>query len=132
MKFNKYLPEWKRELLETQYKEYIRITPMTKKEQRLLREWVKDGNSVYENGCSAWNDGQVPVEFLTVYREEEYIRQNTKEMSPEEARIYALEYYGWLDDDKSPCQDLIHNAYASGFCRVRPVVDDSEKELPFN
>ena len=37
---------------------------MTKKEQRALREWVKDGNSVYENSSEAWSDGQVPVEFF--------------------------------------------------------------------
>lgn len=49
MKFNKYIPEYRREILEKQYKEYIKTTPMTKKEQRALREWVKDGNSVYEN-----------------------------------------------------------------------------------
>ena len=38
MKFNKYLPLETREFLEKQYKEYIRETPMTKKEQRVLRE----------------------------------------------------------------------------------------------
>lgn len=98
MKFNRYLPEEIRIMLEKQYKEYIKQTPMTKKEQRVLREWVKDGHSVYENSSGAWYDGQAPVEFLTVYREEEYIRQNTKGMSPEEARKFALNYYGWDED----------------------------------
>ena len=56
---------------------------------------MKDGNSVYENPSEAWSDGQVPVEFLTVYRDEEYIRQHTKGMNPEDARIFALAYYGW-------------------------------------
>jgi len=57
MKFNRYLPEEIREMLEKQYKEYIKQTPMTKKEQRAVREWVKDGHSVYENSSGAWYDG---------------------------------------------------------------------------
>lgn len=102
MKFNKYLPEEIREMLENQYKDYIKSTPMTKKEQRAVREWVKDGHSVYENPSGAWHDGQVPVEFLTIYREEEYIWQHTKGMNPEEARKFALEYYGWSDEEELP------------------------------
>ena len=99
MKFNKYLPKEIRDLLEKQYKEYIKTRSMTKKEQRALREWVKDGHSVYENSYSAWEEGQVPVEFLTVYRDEEYIRKHTKGMTPEETRRFAMAYYGWDDDD---------------------------------
>lgn len=99
MKFNKHLSPEVEELLTTQYKKYIKETVMTKKEMRALREWVKDGHSVYENTCDAWADGQVPVEFLTVYRDEEYIRQHTKGMSPEETRKFAMDYYGWSDDE---------------------------------
>lgn len=99
MKFNKYLPLETRELLEKQYKEYIKVTPMTKKEQRAVLEWVKDGNSVYENPSGAWCEGQVPVEFLTIYRDEEYIRQHTKDMNSEDARKFVLAYYGWSDDE---------------------------------
>ncbi len=100
MKFNKWLPEENREFLEKQYKDYIKVTPMTKKEQRALREWVKDGNSVYENSVGAWADGQVPIEFLTVYRDEEYIRTHTKGMSSKDAQKFALQYYGW-DTERS-------------------------------
>ena len=125
MKFNKYIPEYRREFLEKQYKEYIKTTPMTKKEQRALREWVKDGNSVYENSQGAWADGQVPVEFLTVYRDEEYIRTHTKGMSSDEARRFALAYYGWEDDSSgsiiqkdSPAETV--------FLQLNP-----DEELPF-
>ncbi len=104
MKFNKHLSKEIQEMLEKQYKEYIKNTPMTKKEQRAVREWVKDGHSVYENPSGAWNEGQVPVEFLTIYREEEYIRQHTKGMNPEEARRFALEYYGWSAEEELPVQ----------------------------
>lgn len=53
MRFNKYIAPEIKELLESQYREYIKNTPMTKKEQRALREWVKNGNSVYENPSGA-------------------------------------------------------------------------------
>ena len=33
--------------------EFLKSTPMTKKEQRALREWVKNGHSVFENSCGA-------------------------------------------------------------------------------
>ena len=123
MKFNKYLPEEMRNLLENQYKEYIKATPMTKKEQHALREWVKDGHSVYENDCGAWYDGQVPVEFLTIYRDEEYIRQNTKGMTPEETRRFAMAYYGWDDEpasDEAIPVDALTTADTSLFAEELP------------
>lgn len=126
MKFNLHLPIWRQEFLEKQYKEYIKTTPMTKKEQRALREWVKNGNSVYENPSEAWSDGQVPVEFLTVYRDEEYIRQHTKDMDPEEARRFALAYYGW--DDEPVEYDISGASEAPDWLREMAIPE----ELPFN
>lgn len=104
MKFNKHLPKEIQGMLEKQYKEYIKNTPMTKKEQRAVREWVKDGHSVYENPSGAWHEGQVLVEFLSFYLDEEYIRQHTKGMNPEEARRFSLEYYGWSEEVELPVQ----------------------------
>ncbi|MCR5726976.1 MAG: hypothetical protein K6G24_05870 [Lachnospiraceae bacterium] len=98
MKFNVELPDDIKEYLENQYKEYIKIRTMTKKEQRAVREWVKDGNSVYDNPEGAWLDGGVRMEYLDIYRDNEYIRQHTKGMSGEETRRFALAYYGWDDD----------------------------------
>ena len=126
MKFNIHLPQWRKEFLEQQYKEYIKNTPMTKNEQRALREWVKDGNSVYENPSEAWQDGQVPVEFLTVYRDEEYIRQHTKGMNPEETRRFALAYYGWDDDPIEP--DMSNISEVPDWMREITLTE----ELPFN
>lgn len=126
MKFNIHLPSWRKEFLEQQYKEYIKTTPMTKKEQRALREWVKDGNSVYENPSVAWSDGQVPVEFLTVYRDEEYIRQHTKGMNLEDARRFAMAYYGW--DDESVEADVQDASEAPDWLSELAPPD----ELPFN
>lgn len=98
MKFNKHISPELQDLLITQLEEYIKTTPMTKKESRAVWEWVRDGHSVYENMSGAFYDGQVPVEFLTEWREDEYIRKHTKGMKPEEARKFALSYYGWDDE----------------------------------
>ena len=98
MKFNVELPDDIKEYLENQYKEYLKKRTMTKKEQRAVREWVKAGNSVYDNPAGAWLDGGVRMEYLDIYRDDEYIRQHTKGMTPEETRKFALAYYGWDDD----------------------------------
>lgn len=127
MKFNKHLTLEVEELLTTQYKNYIKETPMTKKEMKVLREWVKDGHSVYENTCGAWEDGQVPVGFLSVYRDEEYIRQHTKGMNPDEVHKFALAYYGWYDEDEE-VERYLQNIPAD---MQLPVYDVSNEELPF-
>ena len=98
MKFNVDLPDDMKKYLENQYKEYLKKRTMTKKEQRAVREWVKAGNSVYDNPAGAWLDGGVRMEYLDIYRDDEYIRQHTKGMTPEETRKFALAYYGWDDD----------------------------------
>ena len=130
MKFNKHLPKWHEEFLEKEYKKYCNETPMTNSERRALRNWVKDGNSVYENPSGVWADGQVPVEFLTVYRDEEYIRQSTKGMFPEEAKKFALDFYGW-SDDISETDQIIFNTETDDICRIYSV-NVSDDELPFN
>lgn len=98
MKFKEHVSPELQIFLENEYKEYVKKTPLTPDERRALREWVKEGYSVYENSSGAWYDGQVPVEFIEVYRDEQYIREHTKGMDPEAARKFALAYYGWDDD----------------------------------
>ncbi|MCR4924186.1 MAG: hypothetical protein K5931_09300 [Lachnospiraceae bacterium] len=98
MKFKNHVSPELQVFLENEYKEYVKKTPLTKDERKALREWVKEGYSVYENSRGAWYDGQVPVEFIEVYRDEKYIREHTQGMSPEEARKLALAYYGWDDE----------------------------------
>lgn len=95
MKFNVQLKPEAMEFLEQEYKEYVKKTPMTAKEREAVREWVKDGHRVYDNYYGAIGDGMTPVEFLTVYRDDEYIRQHTKGMNSEDVRKFALAYYGW-------------------------------------
>lgn len=130
MKFNIHLPEWRKEFLENEYKDYCKRTSMTASERRALREWVKDGNSVYENSSGAWADGQVPVEFLTVYRDEEYIRQHTKGMTPEETKEFAMEYYYGPAIDVSENSTIIYDTEADDIVKLYSVYNPDE-ELPF-
>lgn len=118
MKFNVDLPDDMKEYLENQYKEYLKKRTMTKKEQRAVREWVKAGNSVYDNPAGAWLDGGVRMEYLDIYRDDEYIRQNTKGMTPEETRKFALAYYGWDDDPDLEIDDS-ENTW-DGFLDMEP------------
>ena len=119
MKFNVELPDDIKEYLENQYKEYIKKRTMTKKEQRAVREWVKAGNSVYDNPEGAWQDGGVRVEYLDTYRDNEYIRQHTKGMSLEETKRFALAYYGW-DDEPDPEEFGNDGSSWDGFLETNP------------
>ncbi len=101
MNFNESLSEDVKEILEAEYEEYVKKIPMTPNERRALREWVKAGNSVYDNPEGAWHDGGVPVEFLDTFRDAEYIREHIKGMSDEETHRFAMAYYGWDVEDGS-------------------------------
>ena len=85
MKFNcKIDPEFQ-EYLEEQYKDYIKVTPMTKKEQRHLREWVKKGHSVRQSpGSKYLCDQHPPLDFLDNYRQDQEIEQAIKGMTDAE------------------------------------------------
>lgn len=123
MKFNSHLSPEVKEVLTTQYKEHIKKTSMTQKEMRALREWVKDGHSVYENPDGAWADGQVPIEFLRVYRDDEDIRQYRKGMNPEETRKFAMDYYGWSDDEPIYQENCVEQSFE--------LASIATEELPF-
>ena len=76
-------------LLDEELKEYLKETKMTPKERKALREWVTTGHSVHENNAMAVCEGGYPIDFLDIYREEEELRQATKDMSPEESILPA-------------------------------------------
>ena len=91
---------WERKrFLEEELKEYEKITHMTKKERKELHKWVEAGYSVHENTCCAVGDGNRPIDFLDIYREEEALRKATAGMGNEEARKFVLEYYGWPEEE---------------------------------
>jgi len=89
----------RKRFLRQKLKEYEKRTPMTKEERRELHEWVEAGYSVHENTCCAVGDGNRPIDFLDLYREEEALRKATAGMESKEARKYVLDYYGWTEEE---------------------------------
>lgn len=90
----------RKRFLRRELKEYEKITFMTGEERRELHEWVEAGYSVHENTRCAVGDGNRPIDFLDIYREEEALRKATAGMGSEEARKYVLDYYGWTEEEK--------------------------------
>jgi hypothetical protein len=89
----------RKRFLKQELKEYEKITPMTEEERRELHKWIEAGYSVHENTCCAVGDGNSPIDFLDIYREEEALRKATAGMGNEEARKYVLDYYGWTEEE---------------------------------
>lgn len=88
----------RKRFLKQELKEYEKRTPMTEEERRELHEWVGAGYSVHENTCCAVGDGNRPINFLNIYREEEALRKATADMGSKEAKKYVLDYYGWIEE----------------------------------
>ena len=97
-------------MLNEELKEYLKVTKITARERKALREWVAAGHSVHENNAMAVSEGGYPIDFLDIYREEEELRQATKDMSPEESRKYMMDYYGYSDEsgdnEPEPLDDI--------------------------
>ena len=53
----------KRNFLRKELKEYEKVTPMTEEERIALHEWVKNGNSVHENG--SWHPTKVAGRWIS-------------------------------------------------------------------
>ena len=85
-------------ILDEELKEYLKETKMTVKERKALRKWLAEGNSVHENQSMAMYEGGYPVDFLDVYREEKELRQAIKDISPNDAKKYLMDYYGYSDE----------------------------------
>lgn len=90
MKINKE----KERSLQRELKEYEKVTPMTEEERIALHEWVRDGNSIHENGSMVCCEGGRPVDFLDVYREEAELRRKLSSMTEEERKRYLYMEYG--------------------------------------
>lgn len=91
----------RKRFLKQELKEYEKTTPMMEEGRSVLREWVRAGNSVHENGASACYGGGCPIEFLDVYREEEESRTALASMTYEQGSRYLSEKYG-IDRDAVP------------------------------
>lgn len=89
----------KNRYLMKELKDYIKETPMTKKERKLLKKWVKSGNSVYESpGSKYLMDSYPPKDFLETYREDMQIKADIKGMNKKQTRKYLMEYMGITED----------------------------------
>ena len=79
--------------------EYIAKKPMTPYERRLVREWVKDGNSVY--GCTQsryYGESAYPMEFLEVYRSDRAIDKELQGKTPQEREAYLKDLLGYQEE----------------------------------
>jgi len=97
-----------RQRLWAELEKYERDTEMTETERAALHEWVRDGNSVHENGSMACQEGGRPSDFLDVYREEEAIRQELERLSPRERENYIARLRGedTIDNLREDIQEL--------------------------
>lgn len=86
------------EYIWNEYKQYIKDTPMTRYERRLLRKWVSEGHSVYQDpGSKFLCDPYPPRSFLEAYREDRRIAEDLRSL-PDELRIeYLKDYMGYED-----------------------------------
>ena len=81
-----------------EYTEYIKVTPMSAYECRLLRKWVSDGHNVYEDpGSKYLCDPYPPRYFLDAYRVDREITIALRGMNAEQKTEYLKEYMGYSD-----------------------------------
>ncbi len=86
-------------LLRKELEEYEETTPMTDEERSVLHEWVDAGNSVHDNSADAVYEGGRTMDFLDVYREEEYIREKLDSLEGAEKEKYLRELRGEQNED---------------------------------
>lgn len=82
------------EKIKSVVEEYASGHPMTIEEKDALYEWVKDGNSPYDNPCMACDDHGNPLDFLSVYRYEKEIVETIDNLAPEERDKYVARLKG--------------------------------------
>ena len=81
-----------------EYKQYIKNTPMTSYERSLLRKWVNEGHSVYQDpGSKYLCDPYPPRSFLEAYREDRRIAEALRGL-PDELKVKYLKDYMGYDD----------------------------------
>ena len=100
MKYSyEYLYDSHQEYLWDEYQDYIAQKPMTPYERRLVRKWVKNGNSVY--GCMQskyYGESAYPMEFLEIYRMDRAIDRDLQGKTPKEREAYLKELLGYKEE----------------------------------
>lgn len=81
-----------------EYREYIAVTPMTPYERRLLRKWVSECHSVYDDpGSKYLCDPYPPRPFIDAYREDRNISVAIQGMTREQKIEYLKDYMSYVD-----------------------------------
>jgi hypothetical protein len=94
-----FLYDNRQDYLWDEYQDYIAQKPMTPYERRLVRRWVKEGNSVYECTQSKYyGESAYPMEFLEVYRADREIDRDLRGKSPKEREEYLKDLLGYRED----------------------------------
>ena len=108
-----------------EYKEYVDKYPLTKYERRLLRQWVKDGHSVYETVDSFYLPGPAwpPMDFIDAHRLDHELREAMKGMKKAEREKYLKDYIGFVEDD--PVLETAEQKLQ----RAKTHINDLEKRL---
>ena len=88
------------EWLWSEYQEYIQETAMSPYERRLLRQWVDEGHSVYEDPESSYLPDPIwpPRPFLEAYQGDREIKQALSGKTAEERESYLKEYIGYTEE----------------------------------
>lgn len=84
-----------------EYREYIVKNKLDKNERKLLRDWIKDGHSVYEIVESRYLPGPAypPMDLIDAYRLDCSISDDIEGMTKEEKERYLKEMTGWEEAD---------------------------------
>ena len=96
---HEFLYDNRQEFLWDEYQDYIAKKPMTPYEHRLVRKWVKEGNSVY--GCTQsryYGESAYPMEFLEVYRSDRAIDKELQGKTPQEREAYLKDLLGYQEE----------------------------------
>ncbi|MCR4998029.1 MAG: hypothetical protein K6A61_12125 [Butyrivibrio sp.] len=125
MRFNKNVPQALQAILVEQLNEYEHsFKDMSKEERKLLHEWVKNGNSPYENGDYVCDDNCQPMDFVNTLRFWEDMREYSDSLSEEE----KIKFCG-----KNSVPDLITecNSNEDGFQISLELMKKIENEVTF-
>lgn len=125
MRFNKNVPQALQAILVEQLNEYEHsFKDMSKEERKLLHEWVKNGNSPYENGDYVCDDNCQPMDFVNTLRFWEDIRESNDSLTEDE----KMELYG-ENRDSVPISDCYSDE--DGFQIPQDFIKKIENELSF-
>ena len=118
----------RQDYLRDEYQDYIAQKPMTAYERRLVRNWVKAGNSVY--GCTQsryYGESAYPMEFLEVYRSDREIDRELQGKTSREKEAYLKELLGFAEETAE--EKAMRKAKAKTPAPVNDHIRKLEREL---